>query len=148
MRSHTTSLRQGSMAIELLVAATLLMCMIGILGPLTVRTSRICNDGRHMRMALDELSNQLDWLTSLDRDELTQALENLAPSEQVQQVLPDASLHGETLSDADGTRLILTLDWERPMKGVPISLTGWMAAQPVDRTEPEANSSAAKEESL
>src|SRR5688572_29737149 len=111
---HKRKHRRGVITFELLVAAGLLVCMIGVLAPLTARLGRMMNDGRHFRIALSELSNRLDVLTTYDRERLLEELEKLAPSEEVRHALPNAQLDGEVKSDADGSRLILTIDWERP----------------------------------
>ena len=139
MHPHNTYLRRGTIAVELVAAASLLVCMIGILAPLTVQTSRVWRSGRHTRLAVNELSNQLDVLTSLEAAELAEALKQLEPSEAVSLALPEAKLHGEIVRDADGTRLVLAIDWQRLVGAVPITMVGWVdagAAESPDSAEP------------
>ena len=141
------------MAVELVIAASLLVCMIGILAPLTVQTSRVWASGRHTRLAVNELSNQLDMLTGLDAAELAEALKRLEPSEEVGLALPEAKLHGEIVRDADGTRLVLAMDWQRPAGAVPITMVGWIdagAAENPDSAEPDQTTpdASAKEAAL
>lgn len=135
MHSPKICLRRGSIAAELLVAASLLVCMIGILTPLTVRTSRLWRESRQVRLAMGELSNQLDVLTSLDPDALAESLEDLAVSEEAELALPNANLRGEKVSDEHGTRLVLKIDWDRPVKAVPLALVGWIDAAAVESDE-------------
>lgn len=126
MRLHIRKHRRAVITFELLVAAGLLVCMIGVLAPLTARLGRMMNDGRHVRIALSELSNQIDVLTTYDRERLMEELESLTASEEIRHALPGAKLQGEVKSDGDGTRLILTIDWERPVKSTPLSLVAWL----------------------
>ena len=139
MHPPNTCPRRGTMAVELMVAASLVACMIGILAPLAVRASRVAMGARQVRLALSELSNQLDRLTTLQLDQIDEALEDLEVSEEVSRVLPEAKLRGNLISDDDGSRLVLSIDWERPTEAPPISLVGWIDAggdQPQGETRP------------
>lgn len=127
--------RRGATATELVVAATLLVSAIGTVAPLAVGASRIRHDARHHQLALEELSNQLDRLSSLDADRRDSALAELAPSAETSEVLPGATLQGEIVRDEDGARLILTLDWKRAVKAVPLQLVGWLDALPVEQAD-------------
>ena len=142
MMRQRSALRQGIITFELLVSAGLIVCMIGVLAPLTVRTSRMINDGRQVRMAVSELSNQIDFLTRFERERLLEELETLNPSEEVRQALPNAKLAGEVKSDSDGSRLILTIDWDRPVKGNPLSLVAWIDAAPMENNTAQSTTSA------
>jgi hypothetical protein len=149
MTSRLSYRRAGLITVELLVSAVLLVCMIGVFTPLTVRTHRLLNDGRQVRLAMSELSSQIDLLTSYDIEQLRQSLEELMPSEQIKEALPGARLSGQVKSDVDGSRLILTLDWDRPVKSQPLSMVAWIKAAASDESQvPTGRSSSTEDSSL
>ena len=124
-----TSRRQRRSAftlLELLVAATLLIALISFVLPLAFRASRLWQEARSYRLAVHELSNQLEDLTLLGDEERKQALSNWKPNEALLQVLPEASITGEVIDDADGKRLRLSLQWQRPYGTQPLTMVGWI----------------------
>jgi hypothetical protein len=126
----------------LLVALTLLVAAIGVASPLVVRHGRLLKSHRHYRLALDELTNQLDRLTALPSDELPRAVEQLSPSEFIVERLPGAQLGGELQPIETGTRVTLELSWNE-MAGhrAPVTLSAWVFPQP-----PESGSEATEAE--
>lgn len=123
---HSRAKRSGMSVSELLVAATLLLTLITLVVPLAARTGRIWQDSRAYRMALEELTNELEHLTALPPEERQLALEQWQPSERITRALPGANLESETIDDEDGQRLVLTLDWDRPSGATPLSLVSWI----------------------
>ncbi len=130
MNQKKSKLRRGLSLTEVVVAATLVLSMIGLLTPLTVRVGRVWQNTRQYRLASNELANQMEMLTSLDKANCEAALLNLKTSEIVAESLSEAMLHGELVSDQDGTRLILKLDWDRGSNSIPLSLVGWLDTDP------------------
>jgi len=128
--------RSGFTATEMLVAATLLVSAIAVVSPLTVKTGRLWQDTRHYRLALDELSNQLEQLTLLQADELEAALEELTPSPMAIRVLVNPELTAERFNDADGARLKLSLRWDRPGGSPPLGLVAWLDESPAEEAVP------------
>ena len=126
MKKRIASKRHGSTATEVIVAATLLLSMIGVVVPTTVREGRIWRDARHYQIATNELSNQLEYLSSLSEAERAVALTRLQVSEQNQQNLENASLVASLAQEADGVRLTLMLDWDRGAPSQPVKLVGWL----------------------
>ena len=143
---NTSHRRQGLMTLELLVSAGLLVCMIGVLTPLTVRSGRLLDDSRQVRIALGELSNQIEVLTTYEGERLQAALAELTPSEAIRNALPGAALHGEIKDDGGDARLILTIDWDRPVKSAPLSLVAWLDSAAVKVAQDLARSSTNEEE--
>ena len=127
--------RRGMSMTELVVSATLLVTSLAVVTPLAVRAGRAWQDSRHYRLAMDEVSNQLDRLTLLDESRLTAALESLEPSPHILSVLPRAALSAERVNDEDGSRIILSLRWERVAQAPAVALVGWMEPPPI--TSPE-----------
>ena len=126
MNHRSCHSRRGLTFTEAVVAATLVVCMIGFVAPLTVRIGRVWQSTRQYRLAFNELANQMESLTSLGVSRCDAALVNLKPSASATKSLPDVWLEGQLLRDHDGTRLILSIDWDRGSQSVPISLVGWL----------------------
>jgi hypothetical protein len=110
----------------MLVSALLLTTVMSVVGPLAVRGDRLWQDARHGRLALEELSSQLDRLTCLAEDQRQAALAELAPSEYAREALPNPHLSAETVRDRDGRRLVLQLTWDRPAAPGRMTLVGWI----------------------
>jgi hypothetical protein len=128
MKKHYAPSRQGTTATELMVAATLLLSMFGLIVPMTVRAGRIWRDSRHYQIAMNELSNQFEYLSSLNEVERKTAIEQLRVSDQCRQSLVDAVLEARLSEEADGLRLTLSLDWDRGGTPQPVKLVGWLTS--------------------
>ncbi|HUP82418.1 MAG TPA: hypothetical protein VM260_27945, partial [Pirellula sp.] len=102
--------RQGLTFTEIVVAATLVVSMIGFVAPLTVQIGRVWQSTRQYRLAFNELANQMELLTSLGVSGCRAALTNLQPSVKTAKSLPDVRLKGQLIRDQDGTRLLLSID--------------------------------------
>jgi hypothetical protein len=110
-----------------IVAFTLLSSVLAASTPLVVKYRRLLTAQRNYRVALDEVSNQLERLTALPEDELSTALEQLKPSEFAAGRLPGAELRGEVEVVDFGRRLRLELTWDEPeRRGAPVSLAAWV----------------------
>jgi len=126
--------RNALMVTELIVAATLLVVIVTVVGSLTVRCGRLWQDTRHYRLAIDELSNHLERLTTLDEDDLEMAIAGLAPSPEIRSVLPNPVLAAERIADENGNRIVLELAWDRLGKKSPVKLVGWVNPLPSSET--------------
>jgi len=120
---------------DLIVAAILTMALIGTLTTCTIRSSRLMMETRHQQLALDELSNQLERLLSLNEKERRKALSELVPSDDVASALPEASLVAETIDDQQGTRILLSLNWNHGVPSTPVRLVGWTQPRTAESTE-------------
>jgi hypothetical protein len=122
--------RPGTSTLEVIVAFTLLSGVLGALAPLVVKHRRLLTAQRDYRLALDEVSNQLERLTALPEGEISAALQSLKPSEFAVAKLPGAALRGELESIDYGQRLRLELTWDEPQRrGAPVSLAAWIVPQ-------------------
>jgi hypothetical protein len=121
--------RRALSSLEVLVAFTLLTSVLGVSTALIVKHGRLLTSQRDYRIALDELSSQLDRLTALPQGERAKALENLVPSSFAVTKLPGATLTGE-ITDADvGQRISLRLHWDEPQRTkAPVALSAWVVA--------------------
>lgn len=127
--------RRGVSITEVLIAATLVVSTIGLFAPMSVRIGRVWQSTRQYRLAFNELANQMELLTSLGVARCEAALPSLTLSSKIADALPGSQLNGEMVSDEDGTRLILSLNWDRGSKSEPLSLVGWIEIVPTPETK-------------
>jgi hypothetical protein len=130
-RSGAIKDRAGTSTLDAMMACTLLVTVISVASPLVVRHARLLKTQRDYRLALDELSNQLDRLTALDAIALRGAIENLKPSPFLAARIPSAELSGKLKQDESGSRVTLKLSWkEAQVRKEPLSLTAWVIPLP------------------
>ena len=116
---------------EALVALTLLTTVLSVSVPMVVRHGRLLTTQRDYRLALDELSNQLERLTALPTDALPAALANLTPSAWAAARLVDVDLQGSMERLEFAHRVTLRLSWDEPgRQSAPLTLTGWVYPAP------------------
>ena len=131
--------RRGTTAFEVIVSFSLLSSVLAFATPLVVRHTRLLASQRHYRLALDELSNQLERLSALAADERAAALEKIGPSDFAAEHLPGAELRGELAESDFGQRVTLRLTWDEPQRsGAPLGLTAWMSSEPKAAASPPA----------
>ena len=118
--------RSGTTLAELLVTATLLITGLTLISQGAVQTQRIWQATRHHQLALDELANQVDRLTAMKPIERTESLASLLPSESIRAILDNPTLKGEAVSDEDGDRIVLSMEWDRVGPAIPVTLVGWI----------------------
>lgn len=145
MNTRIAPKRHGTSATEVIVAATLLLSMIGLVVPTTVRAGRIWRDSRHYQIAMNELSNQFEYLSSLSDADRTSALAELQVSEQARRSLLDASLDASLATNEDGVRLTLSLNWDRGVEANPIKIVGWLTSSVKDSPSVQAEADTRKE---
>lgn len=134
--------RRAITTVEMIVAFTLLTSTLSVALPLVVRHDRLIAEQRHYRLALDELSNQLERLTALPPQDVTAALEALEPTELVSDRLPSVTLSGRLEAEEIGSRLTLEISWgSRPQSIPALQLVGWIAPE----SQPANESRAAEE---
>jgi len=119
----------GSANIEVLVAASLLIAVIGLLSSMVPRLGNVWKASRNNQLATHELANQLELLTAIPELQLSQALENLRVSPDLTDALHNAVLRHQLLDDASGRRIVLSIDWERTVDAKPISMVAWLPSQ-------------------
>jgi hypothetical protein len=123
------NMRCATSSIEVFVGLTLLTTVLSLSAPLIVRHGRMLIAHRHYRIALDELTNQLDRLTALPADEVAAAVGKLSPSEFASTRLPGVKLQSRLKSADIGQRVILTITWDEPERHkAPVSLAAWIVA--------------------
>ena len=125
------SARSGATLLELLVAFTLLVSTMTVAVPLVVRHGRLLTTARHYRIAVEEVTNQLERLVALPPEQLPGELKQLTPSEFTAERLQGAKVTG-TLEPADlGQRLTIAIVWDEPRRSeAPVQLAAWIIPEP------------------
>jgi Tfp pilus assembly protein PilV len=127
--------RRGTTLIECMVAASILTVAIATVTMAVFRIGRIWTDTGHYRIALQEVSNQLETLTQLPPDQAKTAIDSLVVSSDVARSLVDAKFSGELIQDEFGDRVKLALTWGDDRSNRPIHMTAWLA-QPTTEDSP------------
>lgn len=125
MRSTPTNRRGGASSMECVIAFTLLSSALGFAAPLVVKHRRLVNSQREYRLALDEVTNQIERLTALPSGGVEQAIEQLTLSTFAADRLPEAKLRGEIRSVEIGRQVTVSITWEQPT-AAPVTITGWV----------------------
>ncbi|MDA8563943.1 hypothetical protein N9L06_05770 [Mariniblastus sp.] len=129
--------RHGFSYAEVLVCATVLTTIMSLVTASSFRISRVWKDIRHEKAALNELSNQLDWLTSQPIEQVKDTIESLQPSDECQGCLRKPSISGVVIEQPDfGHRLTISITWQNHsgQRSRPLQLSAWWA-EPVDRED-------------
>jgi hypothetical protein len=117
-------IRRGMSSMEALIALMLLSSMLSVSLTLIVRHGRLLAAERNYRLALDELSNQLERLTALPASDLAEAMKQLKVSPFTAERLPDAELVGELAPADNGQRVQLRITSNKPTDPT-VSMSGW-----------------------
>ena len=120
------SRRRGAMVMEMVVSCAVLITIMTFVTTLCFQVNRLWRSSGHHRVAMSELSNQLDRLTLMSVDEVKEEFESLEASELCSRTLQDPVLSGEVVDDQLGQRIILSLNWRRLNPGKPVELSGWI----------------------
>jgi hypothetical protein len=132
--------RSGVSTLDALVAFVLLTTTISVAAPLVVRHGRLMKSQRDYRLALDELSNQMDRLTALPAAQLPAAIQQLEPSTFLAERVPGGQLTGELQPAEVGTRLVLKISWKDSHSArAPVSLAAWIIPPPQPSRTPDGN---------
>lgn len=118
--------RRGALMLELLLAAVVIMALLGFATTICYRVGLVWRDVRQHRVAVAELSNQLDLLTRMSEEDAKLMLESIAPSEYSKRTLNEPRMTGELVESKLGTQINLRLDWKRRHPGKPVELVGWI----------------------
>jgi hypothetical protein len=124
-----------------------LTTVMAVATPLVVRHGRLLTSAREYRIAIEELSNQLERLAVLPAGERSAQAAHLAPSDFAESHLRGARLTA-TLAPADfGDRLTLELVWDEPQRrDAPVRLVAWLAPAPASASAPAAAASGEEDE--
>lgn len=128
--------RRGASMIELVVAAIVMVIVMSLVTTLCFRISLVWQDIGHRRVAVAELSNQLDRLTRMNPQQVRDELQTLKPSELSKRTLREPQLTGKMVQSDAGHQINLRLDWKRHQGGQPVELVGWIPWRPEKEPTP------------
>ncbi|MEE2936121.1 MAG: hypothetical protein VYA84_09005 [Planctomycetota bacterium] len=120
---------------ELIVCASLLTTVMSFVATISIRTDRLWKETRHQKIALDELSNKLEHLTTLHLTEAQQAISSMEISPDTRALLPHASLKGKIEQLPGSIQIVLTLEIDgesvtRSTHHAPLTLVGFLSPSP------------------
>ena len=118
--------RRGLVAMEMLVAIVVLCATVTVVTGLLFKCGMVWRDVSQYRVAVHELSAQLEELTLMDANSVTERIDQLKPSAVSAERLPDAKLSGLLVRDSLGTRVELSINWKRMVESKPVVLCGWL----------------------
>jgi hypothetical protein len=118
--------RRGITAVEILASLIVLLATVTLVTSLIFKCGMIWRDVSYHRVAVHELSRQLEELTLLDADSVKVKLQQLEPSPVCRERLPEAKLIGSMSKDNLGVRVQLSLNWKRAVESRPVVLCGWL----------------------
>ncbi len=119
----------GFTVVELVVSATLMVAVMTFVTTMLVRVDQTWKEIGYQRVAIHELSNHLDHLTTLNPQQVDAVIDAIEPSEQVKRTLASPKLSAQRIDDDLGSRVVLTLNWNRRHPGSPVQLVGWLSAE-------------------
>jgi hypothetical protein len=122
--------RSGLAQIEVVVAGVVLFALASLLPSLGYHLSRIHKESLQYQIAVQTLANELSRLRSLESQTSASELENLEVPSHVLKRLPKANLHAVVLRDELGTRVQMSLQWERVGNPPPVEMVAWLDTQP------------------
>lgn len=122
--------RAGTTLTELVVAAGLLVTVVGLTAGSVGGVARLYRLEQQHRVAVDELSNQLERLTQLTADQARSELEEIELSKWASISLSGGQLSGEVLNDSHGTRVQLSIQWNRLGPAKPLVAVAWLTQEP------------------
>ena len=118
--------RSGITVVELIISAVLLVTVMSFVTTICFRINLVWKDVNHHRVAMGELSNQLEVLTRLTRQEALAAVDAIQPSSVCASSLRNPELSGELVDDDFGSRIVLRINWDRRNPSNPVELAGWI----------------------
>ena len=119
--------RRGTTIIEFVVACSLLGSLMMVVVPSAIRIGRLQQMLRHERIAMDEVTNQLDRLAQLPLSQVQHEVPTLTPSEFAAAGLPNPRLAGTLEGSEEGYRLALEISWNSPGRNVaPLTMATWI----------------------
>ena len=126
IHSAKNNCRRGISLIELVAAAAATAVVMTLVTTLCFRISLVWQDVGHHRVAMSELSNQLERLTRMDVQQAATAMKTLEPSDLSKRTLRSPQLSGKLVQSDIGTQINLQLNWQRRHPGKAVELTGWI----------------------
>ena len=123
--SRPVSGRRGFTTMEILVSVVIICATATVVTSLLFKCGMVWRDVSQYRVAVHELSAQLEELTLMEADSVAERIEQLKPSAICSQRLPNTQLTGALVEDNLGVRIELSINWKRVVESKPVVLCGW-----------------------
>ncbi len=127
--------RRGVSSIEFLVSFSVMATVMTFATSMTLNINRVWRDIEHDRLAICELSNQLEELTLLKGESLVERAGRIEPSEFCKRGLSEPRISAKLSSDDLGQRIDLELAWQHPAAERKVRLSGWAIHEKNDVAE-------------
>jgi len=125
------SIRAGVSSLEVVVALGLLTAALSTTLPLFVRHARLLTESRQERIAIEELANLAERLSSLDPAAVAAFLKAPAVSPIAAAGLPGARLSVSLADSPLGQQATLRLSWRAAgRRDHPLEMAVWLAERP------------------
>lgn len=134
-----TKQRRGVSSIEFLVSFSVMATVMTFATTMTLNISRVWRDIEHQRLAVCELSNQLEEITRLRGESLVERVGQIEPSGFCKQGLDEPRISAKISSDSLGQRIDLELAWERRPAEKKVRLSGWSVSEEVSSDDQPKN---------
>ena len=135
---RTERYRAGISSLEFMVSLSVMLVVMTFVTSLTFHVGQVWRDIEQDRLAMGELSNQLDELTRQSKDDLIKQTANLKPSAFCIAGLPNPRLNANLTDDDLGQRIDLTLVWDHRSEERKVHLSGWaIESRPAVENRPE-----------
>lgn len=135
----TKKQRSGISSIEFLVSFSVMATVMTFATTMTLNIGRVWRDIEHQRLAVCELSNQLEEITQLTGEDLVERVGQIEPSDFCKQGLSEPRLSAKLSSDALGQRIDLELAWKRHPVEKKVGLSGWAIGEKTKSAENETD---------
>ena len=127
-RQKNARCRRGVSYAEVLVSATVLTMIMSLVTVSSFRISRVWKDIRKQKVALSELSNQLDRLTMLPVEKVKDSVDTLKPTDECRETLNQPAIAGVVEEEPEiGHRLTISITWQNDFgeRSRPLQLSAW-----------------------
>ena len=116
---------RGVSSIEFLVSFSVVVTVMTFATSMMFNISGVWRDIEHQRLAVCELSNQLEVLTRFTGDALIEKIKRIEPSEFCKQGLDEPTIKAVLVADQLGQRIDLELVWQHLPVDKKVRLSGW-----------------------
>ncbi len=130
--SQSTTRRAGLTKTEVLVSAVLLTAVMSVTASMFHNINLVWKNIRHHRIAMGELSDQLDMLTRNPQGDIKAVIKELQPSSICRAALWEPALTASIAKDKLGQRIDVELKWRstngtrKSPRSNSVKLSGWL----------------------
>lgn len=117
---------RGITRFEMMVASVALTSILSISVAAFQRLVQVWDTTRFYQLATQELSNHMEQLTLLSKEECEKKLGSIALSQPMLEAIPNGHIQGKLVDEGDSVRVVLSLTCDDLIRKQPIVLVGWL----------------------